>query len=460
MDKLPPHDLDSEESVLGSCLIDDSALFKILDLLKPADFYRDKNEWVFQAIMECYKRREAINQVTVAYELRRVGRIEALGGPDYLSNLILNVPTAVHIEHYARIVKRLAKMRSLITAGMEIENIGYESPPDEDVAVSRAVGTVLKYTKDSNDGCKPISDITEVAWFDSMAMINGEKLMPGISTGFKRLDYAIGGWQKGLFTVIAGRPAIGKTNTALASLMVCSKPDAKGVLFSLESPKERIVTRMAYMQAGVNEVQLQRDIRLNKLTPEMVEDIKAKVTDGFRIVHDMPILIEAGRMSVVQLEAKIRRLQAEHEIGVVFVDHLGKLVDGIDQQRYQRISSISNKLSNMCLVCNVPIIALCQLSRDPESSDRKKDRKPRMSDLRDSGIIEEDARIILGLYRESYYNDEARLPDLLECIVLKYSEGESFTNVPLRYEKTSRRIFDWPREDEYLLVDKPADDVR
>jgi replicative DNA helicase len=455
IDKKVPYDLDSEESVLGSCLIDSEAIFKVIDFLKPSDFYRDKNIWVFEAILECFGRREAINQTTVAYEIKRAGRLEALGGAAYLGNLIMNVPTSVHVVYYANIVKNNSVMRSLITAGGQIADIGYEAPADENEAISRAMGTILKFTKDNNDGCVPVSQITGESSEEALGIVDGKNIMPGISTGFKRLDYSIGGWQKGMFTVIAARPSMGKTNVAICSLMKSSTEDAVGVLFSLETPKRRIVTRMAFMQAGINEFQLRNDIRTNKLSPTEKEEIKTRLTEAYGVIHDMPIMIEDGRMSVIQLEAKIRRLQMEHNIGVVFIDHMGKLVDGIEQQRYQRISGISNKLSSMCLACDIPVVALCQLSRDTEGKDRKEDRKPRMSDLRDSGVIEEDARIILGLYRESYYNEQTTQPELMECMVLKYNEGEAFNTVPLKYEQNTRRIYDWPASEEYLLQDKP-----
>jgi replicative DNA helicase len=459
IEKTIPYDLDTEESVLGACLIDDEAILKIVDLVTPKDFYRDKNQWVMDAILSCFRRREAINQITIAVELKRVDKLDGLGGPAYLSKLIDTTPTAVHVEYYAKIVKKLSTMRSLIQTGISISDIGYECPEDEDAAVSMAVGKILEFTKLRSDGCVPISDITNESFTETMELLDGKRLMPGISTGFKRLDYAIGGWQKGMFTILTARPGVGKTATALASLSKCAKPDSKGVLFSLETPKRRIVSRMVYMKAGVNEIQLREDIRKNKLTMEQIDETRQKIIQAYQEVHDLPILIEdTGHMAVSQLEARIRRLQIEHEIGVVFIDHLGKLSDGMDHQRYQRISGISNKLSNMCLACDVPVVALAQLSRGTESGDRKDDKKPRMADLRDSGVIEEDARIILGLYRESYYNEQSLLPELMECIVLKNNEGESHQVVPLKYEKISRRIYDWPISEEYLLEQRNSVD--
>lgn len=457
-EKITPHDLDAEESVLGSLLIDGEAIHRVVDVLKTEDFYRDKNRWVWDACMAVHKQNKPINQIVVAHELSQRDRLEVIGGPTYLSNLVNNTVTPAGCQYYAAVVLKCSKARALIALGQNISDLGYTTP-EIDLGASQALSLALKFNQ-SSDGrgqLQPISSCTGEAWESTMAVLNGERLMPGLPTGFKRLDRAIGGWERGVFYVIAGRPGVGKSHIMLCSSLA-GTIDAPAAIFSLEMSKPQIISRLAYMLAGLNKDDIEQGIFDNRWTLEERAEIQEKTTKAIAEVHDLPIWIDdkAG-LTTANITARIERMKAEHDLGAVFIDHLGKIGDSA-KSLYEKTTLVSGRLAQMAKDCDVPIIALCQLNREAEGKERKSDRRPRLSDLRESGAIEQDARVVLGLYRDDYYSeaDETFSPifpdvqNLMQVMVLKANERRAGRMIPLELDPKSRRLRDWPhyREEE------------
>ncbi len=452
LDRQLPHSLEAEESVLGSILIDGECFTQIKDTLQAKDFYRDKNQWVFEAIQAVNSRKEAISSVTVNHELEQKGRSDAGGA--YLSNLILNVPTSVHIKYYAQIVLQASKQRQLIVLGGMIADIGYTTP-DFETGATQALNLVLQHTRtlEKDEGLVHISTGTGEAWENLTALINGDRQMPGITTGFRRLDRVIGGWEKGVYYIIAGRPGMGKSHLMLCSAMAATQENPAGI-FSLEMTKAQVSTRLAYMLAGLNKDTIEQRLFDNDFKLEERVEIKQKITTAMVEVNDLPIYID-GRttLTTTNMIARIERFKAEHNLGVVFVDHLGKANDS-GKSLYEKTTLVSGRLAQMAKDCDVPVVCLCQLNRESESRERKSDRRPRLSDLRESGAIEQDARVVLGLYRDDYYigTDENFNPifpgvdDLLQVILLKANERKVPWTAALEIDPISRKLRDWPHD--------------
>ncbi|MDD5095560.1 MAG: DnaB-like helicase C-terminal domain-containing protein, partial [Dehalococcoidia bacterium] len=277
-------------------------------------------------------------------------------------------------------------------------------------------------------------------------------------TGFKRLDRAIGGWERGVFYVIAGRPGIGKSHLMLCAALGAT-PEAPAGIFSLEMSKPQIISRLAYMLAGLNKDDIEQGVFDNKFGMEERAEIQEKTTAAIAEVHELPIWIDdkAG-LTTGNITARIERMKAEHNLGAVFIDHLGKIGDAA-KSLYEKTTLVSGRLAQMAKDCDVPIVALCQLNREAEGKDRKSDRRPRLSDLRESGAIEQDARVVLGLYRDDYYSEtdetfKAIYPgveNLLQVMVLKANERRSGRMIPLEIDPKSRRLRDWPHWREHEL---------
>ncbi len=438
-----PHSLDAEEAVLGSILMDDTAMVGVIDKLKASDFYRPKNQWVWAACVDLYNRHEAINSITVGVELKKSGKLDDLGGMPYFSNLINNTPTSVHCRYYADQVYQFSRKRELIAKGQEITAIGYGAEPLQESG-NKALGLMLQFNQaiQRDGGFEPISAASATAYDETMDLINGERIIPGAATGFKRLDKIIGGFQP-LFHILAARPGMGKTQFMLACSRWGAKEDSKAAIFSLETPRELLASRLAYAEAGIDKTELRMNVYSNKLTMEERDQINSDLVASYGVVHGLPILIDdRSGLTTTDIRARLERLMANEKIGVVWVDHLGKITDKA-KNLFERTTLVSNRLADMSKDLHIPIIALCQLNRNVEHR-AEGDRRPDLSDLRNSGEIEQDARVVLGLYRESYYNpDGCEQPRKLECLVLKQSEGASRQMVPLDYNYRTGRISDW-----------------
>jgi len=398
-EKLPPHDSDAEESVNGSLLIDGAAIYKIATFLQQSDFYTEQNQWIYGACLSLYHRSEAINQITVAQELARQGRLEACGGAAYLSRLISIVPTSLDIEHYAQIVYRLSVMRHLINAAGQIEAIGYAADPDVSLSLSRAEDILSKLRRGQSP--QDFIHIRHVLdkYFETTPHPEAEgypqEPLPYALSGFIGLDEFLGGFQRSDLVIIAGRPSLGKTSLALSiARNAAVEQGACVALFSLEMAREPLVLRLLASESGVNS----RRVRLGLHT----EEDERRIMDATGILSQAPIYIDdTPQLRVAEMRSKARRLHYECSINLIIVDYLQLMQgDGRGENRVQEISYISRSLKALARELNVPVLAVSQLSRAVEW---RALHIPQLSDLRESGSIEQDADVVLFIYRDEIY---------------------------------------------------------
>jgi len=397
-EKLPPHDIDAEEAVIGSLLIDGTTIYKIATFLQQPDFYHEQNQWLYGACLSLYHRNEAINQITVAQELDRRGKLEACGGAAYLSHLISIVPTSLDIEHYAQIVYRLSVMRQLINSADQIAAIGYEADPDVDDSLNKAEDILFRL----RHGQSPRDFIHIRQVLDKYFEVSPRPEVEGyiepihyVLSDFTGLDEFIGGFQRSDLIIVAGRPSMGKTSLALSlARNAAVKQGACVALFSLEMAREPLVLRLLSIESGVNS----RQVRLGLHN----EEEERRIMEATGKLSEAPIYIDdSPRLRVVEMRSKARRLDFEHKIDLIIVDHLGLMqAEGRVENRVQEISYISRSLKAIARELNVPVVAVSQLSR---AAEWRASHRPQLSDLRDSGSIEQDADVVMFIYRDDYY---------------------------------------------------------
>jgi replicative DNA helicase len=441
VDKLPPHDIDAEEAALGSLLIDGVAINKIESLIQPLDFYSERNHWVYEACLALYQRNEAINQITVAQELSRQDKLEKCGGAAYLSHLISVCPTSLDIEYYAKIVYRLSMMRKLINASEQISDIGYRADPDIEASLDRSEDILygLRHGRSPRDFVH-IRQILDKYFEEQESQAEGElkpSEMPHVPSGFIALDDYLGGFQRSDLIIVAGRPSMGKTSLALnIARNAAVEHNACIAMFSLEMSRESLVERLVSGEANVNS----RKIRLNNETL----DEEKRIMDAIGILSEAPIYIDdSPQLRVIEMRSKAKRLHFERNINLIIIDHLG-LVQGDSRidNRVQEISYITRSLKVMARELNIPVMVVSQLSR---ASEWRASHKPQLSDLRDSGSIEQDADVVLFIYRDEYYYDEETWAKehpneeypagIAEVIIAKHRNGAT-GEIKLRFEST------------------------
>ena len=396
-EKLPPHDTDAEENVIGSLLIDGTAIYKIATFLQPQDFYTEQNSLVYEACLALYQRDEAIDQITVAQELARRGKLEVCGGAAYLSHLVSIVATSLHIEHYAQIVYRLSLMRRLINAGSQIAAIGYEADPDVEAALSRAEDTLFRLRH--GQGQRDLIHIRQVLdkYFETPPpeAVGLAEPIHRVLSGFSKLDEFLGGLQRSDLIIVAGRPSMGKTSFALSlATNAAVEQGACVALFSLEMAREPLVLRMLASKSGVDSRRLRLELQN--------EAEEKRIMETIGILSEAPVYIDdSPQLRVVEMRSKARRLGFERSIDLIIVDYLQLMQgDSRSENRVQEISYISRSLKAIARELNVPVIAVSQLSRAVEF---RASHKPQLSDLRDSGSIEQDADLVVFIYRDDYY---------------------------------------------------------
>jgi replicative DNA helicase len=396
--RLPPNDNDAEEAVIGSLLIDGTAIFQIADFLQPADFYYEQNQWLYEACMALYQRDEAINQITLAQELSRKGRLEACGGAARLSYLISVCPTSLDVEHYARIVYRLSVMRQMITAGDRIATIGYEAGPDVEDSLAKAEGILFKLRRGQGTG--DLTHIRQVLdkYFEVTPPTSEERpeRLPYVLSSFAGLDEFLGGFQRSDLVIIAGRPSMGKTSLALnIARNAAVEHRACVALFSVEMARDSLVLRLLSSESGVNS----RKVRFGEHT----EDEERRVMEATGVLSTADIYVDdTPLLRMAEMRSKALRLNYERGIDMVIIDYLqlmqGEGVRG--ENRVQEITYISRSLKALARELNAPVLAVSQLSRAVEW---RASHEPQLSDLRESGSIEQDADVVLFIYRDEYY---------------------------------------------------------
>ena len=426
-EKLPPHDTDAEENVIGSLLIDGTAINKIVVFLQPQDFYTEQNSLVYEACLALYQRDEGIDQITVAQELARRGKLEVCGGAAYLSHLVSIVATSLHVEHYAQIVSRLSLMRRLINAGSQIAAIGYEADPDVDTALSRAEDAVFRLRHER--GQRDLTHIRQVLdrFFETppSEAIGPTEPIPHVLSSFSKLDEFLGGLQRSDLVIVAGRPSMGKTSFALSlATNAAVEQGACVALFSLEMAREPLVLRMLSSKSGVDSRRLRLELQN--------EAEEKRIMEAIGILSEAPVYIDdSPQLRVIEMRSKARRLSFERSIDLVIVDYLQLMQgDTRSENRVQEIGYISRSLKAIARELNAPVVAVSQLSRAVEF---RASHKPQLSDLRESGSIEQDADLVLFIYRDDYYFSreewESQHPDkeypqgIANIIIAKHRNG-------------------------------------
>ena len=400
-EKLPPHDPDAEEAVVGSLLIDGSAIDRVASLVRADDFYRERNRWCFEACEALQARGDPIDQISVGRELGLREHLDDVGGPAYLSHLVATVPTTVHVEHFAQIVNRTATMRRLILAAGDIAALGYADSADTEAAMAQAEELLTRVR-----GTHVVRDFVSLhdvldEYMEQMGTIGGvmDRATAPIPSGFPDLDRALGGLVRGDLFILAARPAFGKSTLAMNIARHAAGQGHVVAVFSLEMGREQLALRLVAAEAEVDSHLL----RLH-LIPESAQ---ARVTNAIGALSDLTIFLDdTPAQTVAEMRSKLRRLHATRPVDLVVVDYI-QLISGPERRnenRTQELSDVTRQLKAAARELNAPVIAVSQLSRAIE---QRPDHLPQLSDLRESGSIEQDADVVMFIHREDkYYNED------------------------------------------------------
>lgn len=416
--KLPPQHIEAEQSILGGILIENEAINRVTEILDADDFYRDTHRKIFNALINLSERDEPADLITLTNELRKIDQLDSIGGASYLASLIDSVPTAANIEYYARIVKEKAILRKLIQTSTEIITQSYEDRGDVEGFLDEAERAIFDISeKRVRPSFYPIREIVKESFATIEKLFKKKEAVTGVPSGFKELDRMTAGFQPSDLVIIAGRPSMGKTAFCLDVAEYAAIDNKIPVaIFSLEMSKEQLVIRMLCSQAHVEGTRLR--------TGYLNESDWPKLTIAAGSLSESPIYIDdTAALSVLELRAKARRLKSDHGLGMVIVDYL-QLMKGRSrvESRQQEISEISRSLKALSKELNIPVIAVSQLSRKTEE---RTGNRPQLSDLRESGAIEQDADLILFIYRDEVYNRSEDNPNRgkAEVIIGKQRNG-------------------------------------
>ena len=417
LQKVPPHDEEAEQAVIGSMLTDKDAVVAAIEVLKPEDFYREDNKTIYQAILNLYTKGEPIDIITLKEELTSLGKFDAVGGLEYLAVLPDKVPTTANIEKYVKIVEEKSLLRNLIKMANELISIGYSQNEEVEILMDSAEKKIFDLMqRKSQKGYSAIKDILVDSFAELQELYNKKQHITGVASGFIDLDNKTAGLHKSELVLIAARPAMGKTafalNIATNAALYANTPV---VVFSLEMSKEQCANRILCAQAMVDSGKVSK----GELDDE--EWGKLAVASG-ELSESAGIFIDdTPGITVAEIRAKCRKLKLEKDIGLVVIDYL-QLIQGSGKSnsREQEIAEISRSLKILAKEIDVPVIALSQLSRAPEA---RTDHRPMLQDLRESGSIEQDADIVMFIYRDDYYNPQSEKTNIAEIIIAKNRSG-------------------------------------
>ncbi|TSA45985.1 replicative DNA helicase [bacterium] len=420
IDRLPPQNTEAEASVLGSIMLDRDAIIKVADQLSADDFYEDRNRLIFETMLELYDDRSSIDVLTVSNKLEEKKLLEKLGGLSYLTSLVNSTPSSAHVVHYADIVQKKGTLRKLIHAASEIVSSAYDEVTDVDMLLDSAeqklFGVSQKYLKQNFIALSSVLHET----FDRIDELHRERgKLRGIPTGFSDLDNLLGGLQKSDLVVLAARPSMGKTSLALDIARHVGVQAKKPVgIFSLEMSKDQLVDKLLAAEAGVDMWRL----RTGRLSDEGEDNDFERIGHAMGRLADSPIYIDDSASSnIMEIRTKARRLQAEHDLSLIVVDYLQLMEGRNTENRVQEVSEISRALKSLARELKVPVLALSQLSRAVEN---RNPPIPQLSDLRESGSIEQDADVVMFIYREKQYKGkDAKRPNIAEIHIKKHRNG-------------------------------------
>ena len=445
-ERLIPANVEAEQAVLGSILIDPDAILRIASKLRPEDFYLEKHRWIYEAALDLHERRQPADLVTLCDELERRGQLNEVGGAAYITELINAVPTAIHVEHYAGIVERTAVLRRLITAAGQIAQLAYQDRGEIEEIVDRAEELIFGVSERwIRRDLAPIERIMKEVTdrIEYLALHQGELM--GVPTGFRLLDRLLGGLQKSDLIILAARPSVGKTALALNIAVNAAKRFGQRVaFFSLEMSGEQLVQRLLAAETGID----QQRLRLGQIGEEewpLLMEAAGVLSNTLFFIDDTPAL------SAMELRTKARRVHAEHGLDLIIVDYLQLMRgDTRSENRVQEISYISRSLKSLARELNVPVLALSQLSRAVEA---RTDKRPVLSDLRESGSIEQDADVVMFIYREELYDEDTERQNIADIIVAKHRNGPTGV-VSLYFKKELTKFLDLELHREPLAVEE------
>ncbi len=446
MEKLLPQNIEAESGVLGSIIIDPEAIMQVADFLTAEDFYRDAHRTIYETIVQLYEQREPADFITICDELERKNKLEDIGGASYITSLINQVPTSGNIEYYGRIVERTAILRRLIHAAGQIAATAYEEG-DADAALDTAEKLIFGITqRHARSDFSMLRDLLS-DYMNKLDQLHERRgSIVGVPTGFTDLDRLTGGLQKSDLIILAARPAVGKTSLCLSLAHNATVKYKQSVaIFSLEMSKEQLVQRLLSMDAGIDQQRLR--------TGWIEDDEWERIIDGMERLAEANIWIDdTAGISTMEMRSKARRLKAEHGVDLIIVDYLQLMQSTAagskrNENRVQEISEISRNLKGLARELDVPVMALAQLSRAVES---RQSKVPQLSDLRESGSIEQDADIVMFIYRDDVYNPDTERKNIADIIVAKHRNGP-VGEVSLYFQANQTRFSD-------LEVSPPMDE--
>lgn len=443
-DRLPPQNLEAEQAVLGAIFLEPSSLTLASEALIPEDFYRGAHQRIFNAMLRLNDKGEAVDLITVTEELAASNQLEDVGGMSYLSELAGSVPTAANIEYYAKIVEEKSILRRLIRTATDIAQDGYSREDEVSVLLGEAEKNILEVSQRKRAGAfHNIKDVLVRTYDNIETMHNRVGDITGIATGFAELDKMTAGFQRNDLIIVGARPSVGKTAFALnIAQNVATKTNENVAIFSLEMGAEQLVMRMLCAEGNIDAQRLR--------TGSLTEDDWGKLIMAMGSLSNAGIFIDdTPGVKINDIRSKCRRLKQEHGLGMILIDYLQLILGSgrSGENRQQEVSEISRSLKALARELEIPVIALSQLSRGVE---QRQDKRPMMSDIRESGSIEQDADIVAFLYRDDYYDKESEDKNIIEIIIAKQRNGpvgtvqlafvkeyNKFVNLERRYEDSS-----------------------
>lgn len=419
--RIPPHDIEAEQAIIGSMLTDKDAVIAAVEVLQEQDFYREDNKIIYSAILNLYNRAEPIDIITLKSELKSMGKFEAVGGLEYIVQLPDKVPTTSNVEQYIKIVEEKSMLRALIKTADELITLGYDPTQEVEQVIDTAEKKIFQVMQKKNQkGYSSIKDILVDTFTQLEQLYNQKESITGVPTGFVDLDYRTSGLHNSDLILVAARPAMGKSAFALnIATNAAVRAKVPVAIFSLEMSKEQMTNRILCSEAMVDSAKVR--------TGKIDDDEWAKLAATSGELSEVGIYIDdTPGISIMEIRAKCRKMKLEKNIGLVVIDYL-QLVQGSNKKggsREQEIAEISRSLKILAKEIDVPVIALSQLSRAPE---QRIDHRPMLSDLRESGSIEQDADIVMFLYRDDYYNEDTEKKNIAEVIIAKHRSGATGT---------------------------------
>ncbi|MFH1262886.1 MAG: replicative DNA helicase [Pseudomonadota bacterium] len=414
--RIPPQNLEAEQSVLGAILLDNEAAHDVTEILRPEDFYKEAHRHIFEAVLGLLERNEPADLVTLTNELKKQGELESIGGAAYLATLVEAVPTSASVLHHARIVKDKATVREIIRAASEIAENGYEGGTEVAEFLDQAERVIFQVSDRNNrNALLPLSEAVKDSFIQIEKAYERKNLITGLSTGFKEIDKFTSGLQPSDLIIVAGRPSMGKTSLCLNIAQHASLHEKIPVaVFSLEMAREQLAMRLLCSDARIDSNRVR--------TGMLSEDEWMRLTSSAGTLSESSIYIDdTAQLSTFEMRAKARRLKIAKGLGLVVVDYLQLMTArGKVESREREISDISRSLKAMAKELKVPVIALSQLNRAVES---RNDKRPQLSDLRESGAIEQDADIVGFIYRDEVYNKDSPDKGIAEFAIVKHRNG-------------------------------------